>query len=163
MGATYIPVNPSYGVDALHAAWYYADDLDAWWARLMKSLTNNIRITGVVKDVDHDHYDGIAWVQSTYIRVRWVWLILPAALVLMSMTFLVSTMVASSRGKTEPWKNRALATVYARLGDDLRDETQQSLLESARTLDDCGKQTVHLDDAGGAWTFRRSVQCDEKV
>ena len=64
---------------------------------------------------------GTSYSLESYVRVDWLWLALPATLVLLSLPFLIATIVQSSRAKIGPWKTSALATLKG-LGNELRDE-----------------------------------------
>jgi hypothetical protein len=149
-----IPRVPSFGVDALHAAWVYAEDVDSWWANLVKSLTNNIRMNGLLAFPEEGKYDGIAWIQVTHIRVRWVWLALPAALVLLSTIFLAATIASTHRANARPWKNRSLPILYARLDAELQEKERLDLSELGRSAKGAASERVVLDEVEGGYVFR---------
>ena len=65
--------------------------------------------------------NGTSYSLESYVRVDWLWLVLPATLVLLSFPFLIATIVQSSRAKIKPWKTSALATLQG-LGNELRNE-----------------------------------------
>ena len=65
--------------------------------------------------------NGTSYSLVSYVRVDWFWLVLPATLILLSLPFLIATIVQSSRAKIKPWKTSTLATLQA-LGGDVRDE-----------------------------------------
>jgi hypothetical protein len=68
---------------------------------------------------------GIAWKQDTLVQVRWAWISLPIAVLALSLVFLVSTVVISSRDRGEVgiWKTSIIAVLFNGLGD----EVQQSI------------------------------------
>lgn len=140
--------------DCLHAAWVYADDIDKWWARLAKSLTNNIRLNGGLRQQEHDRYSGIAWTEVVHIEVRWLWLTFPASLVLLSTIFLVATMVASWRTGLKPWKSFILPVLYTRLEEGLQEEWKQEYVDTCGSLAEVKDRWVGLDSSIDAWTFR---------
>lgn len=151
-----VPRVPSFGVDILHAAWSYADDLDGWWANLAKSLTNTIRTKGYVNDTeDTDLYAGVAWKAVIFFQVRWEWLVLPALLVASSALFLFVTLLVTSRGGTgRSWKNRLLPVLFAGMDENSRETERARLLDGERDFNGVGKQKVFLDLVDEAWVFR---------
>jgi hypothetical protein len=143
-----------FGADCIHAAWMYADEYDEWWARLVKSMTNNIRMNGFLVSEETERYRGIAWTEVTYTKVRWLWLVFPAALVLLSMVFLVATMVASWHSGLRPWKSFILPVLYTRLEDGLQEEWRQEHAQGTSLLSEVKGRWVGLDKSDDAWVFR---------
>jgi hypothetical protein len=141
-------------VDCLHAAWVYADDIDEWWARLAKSLTNNVRMNGKLRQEEHDRYTGVAWTEVVHIEVRWLWLIFPASLVLLSAIFLVATMIASWQSGLKPWKSFVLPVLYTRLEEGLQEEWKQEFMGDGNSLAEVKDRWTSLDSTEDAWTFR---------
>lgn len=149
--------------DCLHAAWVYADDLNAWWARLAKSMTNNIRLNAVLQDEEGDRYAGTAWTNVVFIRVIWLWLIFPAALVLLSCLFLLATIVASARSGIQAWKTWLLPVLYTRLEEGLQEEWRQEYAAEGSLLEEVETRWVGLDDCGeDGWVFRHVVKDNSK-
>lgn len=70
------------------------------------SMTNSIRTGPNATEVY-----GTVEVSEQHIKVRWPWMILPAGLVLLSVIFLVVTMVLGSR-RCAGWKSSALPSFY---------------------------------------------------
>jgi len=151
------------GADCIHAAWMYADDFDKWWARLTKSMTNNIRLNGILITEEPDRYRGISWMEVTYTKVRWLWLIFPTALVLLSMVFLVATMVASWHSGLKPWKSFVLPVLYTRLEDGLQEEWRQEYAQGTSLLSEVKGRWVGLDNNDDAWVFRHVAKDCEKA
>lgn len=149
--------------DCLHAAWTYADDIDAWWARLAKSMTNNVRMNGFVKDEEDDRFDGTAWSNIVQVRVNWLWLVFPGTLVVLSTIFLVATMVASWHSNLSPWKSFILPVLYSRLEDGLQDEWMQEYARENTLLHEVKDRWVGLDECEASWTFRHVAKDSKKV
>ncbi|KIW05857.1 uncharacterized protein PV09_03060 [Verruconis gallopava] len=65
---------------------------------------------------------GTSWEERVHVEVRWPWLILPLVLSGMSLLFLASTVIRSSRDVDEVgiWKSSALAVLFNGLGDDVQ-------------------------------------------
>jgi hypothetical protein len=150
-------------IDCLHAAWVYADDIDKWWARLAKSLTNNVRMNGKLRQEEHDRYAGIAWTEVIHIEVRWLWLIFPASLVFLSIIFLVATMVASWRRGLKPWKSFVLPVLYTRLEEGLQEEWKQEYMGDGGSLAEVKGRWAGLDMTKDAWTFRHITKDSIKL
>ena len=82
--------------------------------------------------------NGTSYSLTTYVHVEWPWLVLPAALVLLSFPFLIVTIVQSARAKLKPWKTSTMA-VFQGLGNRLRGElgaldTESSMQQKAESL-----------------------------
>jgi hypothetical protein len=159
----YVGAKKDFGSDCIHAAWVYADDFDKWWARLAKSMTNNIRMKGSLVSEETDRYKGVAWTEVTYTKVRWIWLIFPAALVLLSILFLVATMVASWHSGLRPWKSFILPVLYTRLEDGLQEEWRQEHAQGTSLLSEVKGRWVGLDKSDDAWVFRHVAKDCEKT
>lgn len=141
--------------DCLHAAWVYADDIDKWWARLAKSLTNNVRMNGGLRQPEQGRYDGIAWTEVVHVEVRWLWLIFPASLVFLSTIFLIATMIASWQSGLRPWKSFVLPVLYTRLEEGLQEEWRQENVDACGSLAEVKDRWVGLDsNSSDDWTFR---------
>lgn len=167
---TLIPARDSYSeagmgsaADCLHAAWKYADDIDAWWARLAKSLTNNIRMNGLLENEESVRYNGIAWTEVVYTEVRWLWLIFPATLVALSMLFLIATMIESWHSGLKPWKSFILPVLYTRLEDGLQEEWKQEFAQGNTLLNEVKGRWAALDNNDDAWVFRHVTKESGKM
>ena len=110
---------------------------------LTKCMTNNVRLSGTTNQLNSTKYDGIAWTQEVCIKVRWAWIIFPWALVILSIMFLIVTMIEN--GKTKPWKNSASAMLYTRLDQDLQDSATASIRNNEGLIDGIEQRTVRLD------------------
>lgn len=140
--------------DCLHAAWVFADDIDAWWGRITKSLTNNIRVNGKILKVEDGRYSGVAWTEVVHIRARWLWLIFPIILVGLSTMFLVATVLASWRAGLMPWKSFILPVVYARLENNLQEEWKEEYARKSGSLAEVKNRWSEIDRNDDAWIFR---------
>lgn len=81
-------------------------DTAAMSSNLAAFMTNALRTQDGMQTV------GIAWQSVTFIRVRWVWLSLPAALVFAAGILLLLTIVQSRRHDTVLWKTSLLAFLF---------------------------------------------------
>jgi hypothetical protein len=90
------------------------------------SLTNNIRMTA-----DHNtSVPGQEAVLTTVIEIRWPWIGLPCATILMATLFLVIAMAETCRTHTPLWKGSELATLFHGFSDELRKNAPQHTLQS---------------------------------
>ncbi|KAG9682617.1 patatin-domain-containing protein, partial [Aureobasidium melanogenum] len=81
-------------------------DTAAMSSNLAAFMTNALRTQDGMQAV------GTAWQSITFIHVRWVWLSLPAALVLAAGVLLFSTIIQSRRHDTVLWKTSLLAFLF---------------------------------------------------
>jgi hypothetical protein len=98
------------------APWHQFLDFNPWVApnnvtthmeRLATALTNVIRSAPSREDVE-----GHAFSKDTFILVRWQWLTFPLLLLVLSLVFLVSTMIKTSKDtETGVWKTSTLPTL----------------------------------------------------
>lgn len=149
--------------DCLHAAWTYVDDIDRWWARLAKSMTNDVRMNGHLRAEEGGRYSGTAWTDITHIEVRWLWLMFPGILVVLSTIFLIATMVASWQSSLSPWKSFILPVLYTRLEDGLQEEWKQEYARETTQLHEVKDRWVGLDDCEDSWVFRHVAKDTKKV
>ena len=96
-----------------------------------------------------EYVNGTAYSPTSYVHVDWYWLVLPTALILLSLPFLVATMVQSSRANTKPWKTSTLATLQG-LGDELRRELG-TLDSEARMAKRAETRSVRLEENKDGW------------
>lgn len=50
-----------------------------------------------------------AWKTETYVLVRWQWLSFPIALLLLTLVFLITTILKNAQNKISPWKSTTTA------------------------------------------------------
>jgi hypothetical protein len=70
----------------------------------------------------HDVAVGRAYKHTVIVHIRWVWITLPATLLLVSLIFLGTTVVRSSKEQDNVgiWKTSALAILFNGLGEDIQ-------------------------------------------
>lgn len=137
-------------LDALKGLWYAMDDLDGWMRRLTQRMSNNVRLTGDTQRLNETKYDGVAWAEEAYIKVQWPWIIYPWALVILSLAFLVVTII-ENRG-LKPWKNNSSAMLFTRLDNQLQDDALKAHESGSGLTKDFDKKQVRLNTSD--WTFR---------
>jgi hypothetical protein len=87
-------------------AMFRAKSFPSMMDHVASSMTNSIRTGPNATEVY-----GTVEVSEQHIKVRWPWMILPAALVSLSVIFLIATMVMGSR-RCAGWKSSALPSFY---------------------------------------------------
>lgn len=87
-------------------AMFRAESFPGMMDHVASSMTNSIR-TGPNRTEVH----GTVEFSEQHIQVHWPWMILPAALVLLSVIFMITTMVLASR-RFAGWKSSALPSFY---------------------------------------------------
>ncbi|KAK4973205.1 hypothetical protein LTR28_011805 [Elasticomyces elasticus] len=142
--------------DSVQAVWNYADNLDTWISNLALSMSNHIRLTGTAQV--SKRYAGTAWASVVFVKVRWVYLTFPIAMVILSIAFWIFSVIETLQSPAKPWKSSALAVLYARLDQELQNEAANGLLEE----DDLGKyvhrRKVLLSDQEDGWVFRSPLR-----
>ncbi|ETS79526.1 hypothetical protein PFICI_09379 [Pestalotiopsis fici W106-1] len=71
---------------------------------------------------------GIAWTTETFVHVRWLWMILPVALEVLVLVFLVGTVFQSNRSGLPGWKSSTMPLIQGKLG-----ELQLAIAEKRRS------------------------------
>jgi len=71
-------------------------------------------MTNIMRQSSNYSAIGKSFSQETYIEVRWVWLTLPITLLVLTMIFLVGTVMRTSveKDRVGVWKNSAIATLF---------------------------------------------------
>jgi hypothetical protein len=113
-------------------AWQRVLDFNPWLApnnvsRHMERLA--IAMTNVVRSASsNEMLPGKAFSRQTYVSIKWGWLAFPFALLILSLVFLVSTIIKTSGdGATGVWKTSAMPTlIYS-----LPKETQTQFASSS--------------------------------
>ncbi|KAF2675658.1 hypothetical protein K458DRAFT_324127, partial [Lentithecium fluviatile CBS 122367] len=84
--------------------------------RLATTMTNTIRRSSKLMAT------GKSFSEETYVEVRWAWLSLPVGLLMLTLVFLVATIVRTSLelDRVGVWKNSSIATLLYGLPDDMQ-------------------------------------------
>lgn len=158
----YQAFGPSDDGNALVGLWYAADDLNAWIQRLALSMSNNVRLSGTTTQHNQTMYEGTAWMVEVYIKVRWAWIIFPWALVVLSMVFLILTVIEYTRSTAKPWRNSATAMLYTRLDEDLQASATHAMLEDQDIDESIERARVRLVSDEG-WVFRTAIGFERPI
>ncbi|KAI9927475.1 hypothetical protein ASPWEDRAFT_71908 [Aspergillus wentii DTO 134E9] len=88
---------------------YNSDNITESFAQMATSMTDNMRSgKGTI------HVPGRAFLTETYIHVRWLWIMLPVTLIVLSILHL-TVMAVMSRGQPVLWKSSILPVIMGRL------------------------------------------------
>ncbi|CAF9915348.1 MAG: hypothetical protein ALECFALPRED_010116 [Alectoria fallacina] len=102
----------SYNGDLIQFIWSGSQDMNKFINNIAVSMTNGLRTQAPADKATHSYYAGTAYSMQTYTRVRWAWIILPAATVVGSVIFLLAIMWQSRRRAVHRWKDSALAPPF---------------------------------------------------
>jgi hypothetical protein len=122
------------------------DRLDTWISRLATSMSNEIRTTGFIGLASSDYTDkqhveeleasikarfrGTVFMNQVIIVVRWEWITFPAALITLSVIFLITQIAhTADRRDVRPWKDDAIVPLSLQLDPTLRTQLQDGLDE----------------------------------
>lgn len=102
--------------DEVFAVWQARDNLTAYIENLAQSITNVIRSGGTVLDTTDElksaarsKYGGTVTTTEPYVRVRWVWIIYPAVMLIAGVVYCVLVAVQSIREDVVPWQTSVIA------------------------------------------------------
>lgn len=151
-----------YGVNEL---WQYSNVLSEvfWWnhdrnrtnafvKNIARSMTNEIR-SSYFNSTQDRLYAPTQHSLQMIVVVRWAWLILPGALVLTTVVFLLWSMWQTRRRSVNPWKNSQLALLFSGVERELREEAKGGL-KTSDGFEEVGKKKVVLAEEDGLWEFR---------
>lgn len=125
----YLPV-PVLRIDEYNP-WLAPNNLTRHMERLAVAMTNAVR-----SSPSKEMILGMAFNKENYVSVRWIWLTLPLSLLLLTLVFLVSTVLKASRERNRVgvWKTSAIATLLYGLPDEMqRKITSSTLVGTPRT------------------------------
>ncbi|KAH3984808.1 hypothetical protein HBH52_052100 [Parastagonospora nodorum] len=132
--------------------WLAPNNVSRHMERLANALTNVVRSAP-----SNAMLTGQAFSIETYVDIHWAWLAFPFTLLVLSLIFLVATMLKTSRGDSVGvWKTSAMPTLIYGLPQDVR--TQVSSSETHDHLSWKGARKVRiklLPDQG--WRISRQV------
>jgi hypothetical protein len=98
-------------------ALYHAKNITDTVSNLARSMTNRVRLSQNTTAVH-----GITYNDVTFIHVRWMWLSLPALVVLLANGLLVGSILLNRQRRVVLWKSSTLALLFHGLDGWHRDE-----------------------------------------
>jgi hypothetical protein len=120
-------------VEALYGLYGNYTEINSVFESLASSLTTHAR-----SKVCDNTKRGVAWTMQSYVTVRWLWMILPIALVVLSLVFLAITVFHTRRQYI--WKSSPLALLFSDLrvdgsGGFKIDSTLKGMENTSRNMD----------------------------
>jgi hypothetical protein len=94
-------------------------DIAGMMTGLASSITNFMRQSSNRGSSPNIIATGIALKTETYVSVRWPWIALPVAVLLLSTIFLFTTMIRASKERIPVRKSSSLAMVFHLTSDDI--------------------------------------------
>jgi hypothetical protein len=118
-------------------------------------MTSEIRRHGMLSGSMGMRYDGYATQLAPFIRVQWLWLIYPCAMILLSIYYLCYTIIASARDGVSAWKCGALPMLFCRVDDNIRERVGDGMDEPDGLEERIGHLSVAMYRAEkGEYAFR---------
>ncbi|KAE8152056.1 hypothetical protein BDV25DRAFT_170841 [Aspergillus avenaceus] len=143
-GSLFMSNRPFWSTDTIHALYGQNGnftDISSIFTSLAAKLTTNAR-----SQVCKATVKGTTWTVESFVRVRWVWMILPIALVVMTIVFLIMTVVKTRNQYI--WKSSPLALLFSDLAVDAPHQFQRN--PSLSGMEDVSKKMkVWLEITGG--------------
>jgi hypothetical protein len=101
--------------------WIPPNNISAHMEKLAKVMTIVMRNTPSQNNT-LQQANGVAWEQRTFVKTRWLWLILPLTLLTFSLIFLMATVAKSSREESQVgiWKTSIIAVLFNGLGEEVQ-------------------------------------------
>jgi len=137
--------------DFIQAIWNGTENLDAWIQNLALSMTNVVRVS---TPAHNNRYNGTAFRQG--INVRWMWLVLPAAMVMFSVLIFGLVIIKTMKSNVEAWKGSPLTLLFSDVDAEIKGQAGGELLGTVKGLErGVGRRRVVLDSqADGRLLFR---------
>lgn len=98
----------AFSSDVIHAL-YDTKDYSKRVENLAISMTNNIRQQN---DSGLSPFSGVAFKTETYVNVRWAWFSYPATVLVLSLLYLIGTIIETTRRDVAIWKSSNLAMLF---------------------------------------------------
>ncbi len=99
---------PAFSSDVIHAL-YDTKDYSKRIENLAISMTNNIRQQN---DSGSGPFSGLAFKTETYVKFRWAWFSYPATVILLSLLYLIGTIIETTRRDAVIWRSSNLALLF---------------------------------------------------
>jgi len=91
---------------------YIIDNVAAAMTKLVIERSNSEEAAKYLEEGVDSLVRGDTWVMQTVVRVRWEWLLLPAILLVVSIIFVLWTVLISHRYHIPLWKSSLLAVLF---------------------------------------------------
>ena len=147
----------------LEAVWQHSADPSAYLRNIALGMSNNVRLeqpsdqTYVFNQPPERNatfYNGQAYWTPAILWVRWIWLVFPVAVVLLSLAFFAITIVQTRRRSVRAWKSSPLALLFSDTDAEVRVRARGGMDWPGGLSEQIGETRVRLVRVGDRWTFR---------
>ncbi|KAF6811797.1 hypothetical protein CSOJ01_05525 [Colletotrichum sojae] len=130
-------------------------DLPTWISRFSTSLTNEVRLHGLVRSKEPSDYDGFGYRMQQQIIVSWLWMMFPTIMIVVSIYYLVHTIIKGARDGISVWKSDSLPMLFCRIDPSILARVGNGM-DVPNGLDDrVGEVKVCLmREEDGDWVFK---------
>lgn len=130
-------------------------NLPMWIRRFSISLTNEVRLHGVVLSKDSSRYYGHGFEMQNRIIVSWLWMMFPTIMIVISIYYLVHTIIKGARDGISVWKSDSLPMLFCRIDPSILAMVGDGM-DLPNGLDDrVGEVKVCLmREEDGDWVFK---------
>ena len=140
--------------DSMLAIWNGTTNQTWWISNLATSLTNHIRTASPASDA---RFNGTAY--QLGVKIRWVWLALPVAMVVFAILFLAIVMVQTAKSEVSSWKASPLTLLLFDVDGAIRQDALSSGWPDVVNGAEKGigdRSVVLRRGKDGGWVFRGS-------
>ena len=102
-------------------------------------------------------YAGTAYRERLFVHVRWAWMVLPVALVVFSVVFLISSMLQTRSNKVKAWKSNPLALLFSDVDRRVKEASQDGMGRPDGLANAARKSRVALREGDGFWQFKELI------
>lgn len=134
--------------------WGSFDHRDSYIENFARGLTQAIRQSAYTSPLTDIYYLGTAFKDEVYVKVRWAWLAFPGFMLIGSCLLLLATVWRTGRAPVGPWKDNALALLFAGVDENVQSAARGALRRSGNYLGMAvGDERVRLSEMDGKWKF----------
>jgi hypothetical protein len=102
--------------------WQYPNNITRHMERMASAMTNTIR-----SSASNEMIEGKAYQREPYVTIQWGWLAFPIVLLILTLVFLISTIIRTSGdGATGIWKTSAMPTLIYSLPKEAQSQFTSS-------------------------------------
>lgn len=105
------------------ARWLPPNNVSEFVSNIARATSNQVRRTVNQGDTRAETVQGTAWSQRTLVQIRWYWISLPVILLVMSLGFLLTTIIRSAKEDEMigVWKTSALPVLLSEVGSEIQE------------------------------------------
>lgn len=158
-----------YSSDLAHAMRNATTDLPGWIARLARSMTNDVRLTGDLGDAldrmsKSTEYSGTGLEMRPRVKVNWWWVIYPIVLMLMGFCYLAQTVWRTARDRVCAWKGDSLPMLFCTVDARIHEQVLDGMDVPGGLNKRIGQTEVELvRTTDGQWFFRTAPSAESPL